>query len=117
MPGLILIAIALIFAFALGIFKKVKNQKIITGTAVSLKYSGSSKGRDRFRATVEYEINGRLYVVKTRKCSSRYCIGDKFKIAYNAENPKDAFVKPTIDTYIILTLLFIAGVVMTIKTI
>ena len=118
MPGLAIFVVA-VFATALtGIFTRVKNQKTTSGVVVSVEHEyDSGEKKPTFYAYVEYEVNGKLYTVKSRNRSSSYYIGQKLKVAYNDENPSDSYIKPTFANYLVLAIIFIIAIVVTIKTI
>lgn len=118
MPGLAIFAVALFAAALTGMFTRVKNQKTTTGVVVSVEYKyDSGEKKPTFYAYAEYEVNGKLYTVKSRNRSSSYHTGQKLKVAYNRENPSDSFIKPTFANYFVVTIIFVIAVVVTVKTI
>lgn len=117
MPGLAILVVAIFAAVLNGMFLKVKNQKTTTGTVVSLECKNETGESSKFYAYVEYEINGKIYVVKSRNRSTAYHTGQKLKVAYNRENPRDSFIKPKVENYIVVIVLLIIAVFVTIQTI
>ena len=118
MPGLAIFALALFAAALTGMFTRVKNQKTTTGEVVSVEYKYiPNEKKPTFYAYAEYEVNGKLYTVKSRIRSSSYHTGQKLKVAYNLENPSDSFIKPTFSDYVVVTTIFVIAVVVTVKTI
>lgn len=118
MPGIAIFVVA-IFAGALtGMFTRVKNQRTTKGTIVSVEHKyDSGEKKPTFYAYVEYEVGGTTYVVKSRNRSSSYRTGQKVKVAYNEENPGDAFIKPTTANYIVVVIIAVIAVIVTIQTI
>lgn len=118
MPGLAIFAVALFAAALTGMFTRVKNQKTTTGVVVSVEHKyDSSEKKPTFYAYAEYEVNGKLYTVKSQNRSSSYHTGQKLKVAYNRENPNDSFIKPTFANYLVVTIIFVIAIVVTVKTI
>jgi len=118
MPGLAMLAMAIFAAALFGMFTRVKNQNTTTGTVVSVEYKyDSDETRPTFYAYAEYEVNGIIYAVKSRNRSSSYYAGQKLKIAYNKENPGEAFIKPRIANYIVVMIIFVIAIIVTIQTI
>ena len=118
MPGLAIFAVALFAAALTGMFTRVKNQKTTTGVIVSVEHKyDSGEKKPTFYAHAEYEVNGKLYTVKSRNGSSSYHTGQKLKVAYNQENPSDSFIKPTFANYLVVAIIFVIAVVVTVKTI
>lgn len=115
MPGLLLFGITLLFAIGAGMFKRVKNQRTAIGEAVSLD-PHNDPGESAWRVWVEYEVDGRIYAIKSKHISRSFHIGQKFKIAYNDENPNEAFIKPTSGDYIVFFILFAFAVYITIHS-
>lgn len=116
MPGLAMFVVAIFAAALTGMFKRVKNQKTATGTIVSLECKNETGESSKFYAYVEYEVNGVIYVVKSRNRSTAYRTGQKLTVAYNSENPNESFIKPKIDDYVIVAILFLIAICMTIQT-
>lgn len=117
MPGLAILVVAIFAATLTGMFQRVKNQKTTTGTVVSVECKNETDGASTFYAYVEYEVNGSLYVVKSRNRSSSFRTGQKLKVAYNKEKPNDSFIKPKIEDYIIVLILVVVAVIVTVQTI
>ena len=118
MPGLAILVVAIFAAALTGMFTRVNNQKTTTGEVVSLEYKyDSGEKKPTFYAWVEYEVNGEIYTVKSRNRSSSYHTGQQRKIAYNAKNPSESFVKPTFANYLVVAGIFVMAIVVTIRTI
>lgn len=117
MPGLAMLVVAFFAAALTGMFKRVKNQKTVKGTIVSLECKNETGESSKYYAYVEYEVNGRLYVVKSRNRSTAYRTGQKLNVAYNKEKPDESFIKPKIDDYIIVAVLFVIAICMIVQTI
>lgn len=84
--------------------------------SVEHKYDSGEK-KPTFYAYAEYEVNEKLYTVKSQNRSSSYHTGQKLKVAYNRENPNDSFIKPTFANYLVVTIVFVIAIVVTVKTI
>ncbi len=117
MPGLAILALAIFAAALSGMFKRVKNQKTATGSVVSLECKNESGEPSKYYAYVEFEVNSVVYTVKSRNRSTSFYTGQKFKVAYNSKDPNDAFIKPKPDSYIVVAILLIIGIIVTVKTI
>jgi len=117
MPGFAMFVVAFFSAALAGLFKRVKNQKTTTGTIVSLEYKNETDSPSKYYAYVEYKVNGSTYVVKSRNRSSAFRTGQKCKVAYNAVNPEESFIKPKLDDYIVVIVLFVIALYITIQTI
>ncbi len=118
MPGLVIFAVDIFIAALTGMFKRVKHPKTIIGEVVSVEHTyDSGEKKPTFYAYVDYEVNGKLYTVKSRNKSSSYHTGQKLKVAYNRENPSDSFIKPTFANYMVVAIIFVIAVVVTFKTI
>lgn len=118
MPGIVIFIIAIITAVLTGMFTRVNNQITTVGTVVSVEHQyDSGEKKPTFYAYAEYEVNGATYVVKSRNKSSSYRTGQKLKVAYNRENPGDAFIKPTVSNYIVVVIITVIAAIVTIQTI
>lgn len=117
MPGLAILVVAIFAAALAGMFKRVKNQKTTTGTVVSLECKNETGESSKFYAYVEYEVNGNIYVVKSRNRSTAYHTGQKLKVAYNNDNPNESFIKPNVENYIVVIVLFVIAIIVIIQTI
>ncbi len=117
MPGLVVFVVAVFAAVLTGIFKRVKNQKTTTGTIVSLECKNETGESSKFYAYVEYEVRGSLYIVKSRNRSTAYHTGQKLKVAYNQENPKESFIKPKFEDYVVVIVLIAIAIYITIQSV
>ncbi len=118
MPGLAIFAVALFVAALTGMFTRVKNQKTTNAVVVSVEHKyDSGERKPTFYAYAEYEIGGKVYTVKSRNRSSSYHTGQKLKVAYNAQNPSDSFIKPTFANYLVVVIILVIATVVTIQTI
>jgi len=118
MPGIAIFIMAILTAALTGMFTRVKNQMTTVGTVVSVEHQyDSGEKKPTFYAYAEYEVDGTTYVVKSRNKSSSYRMGQKLKVAYNGENPGDAFIKPTTANYIVVVIIAVIAVIVTIQTI
>lgn len=111
MPGVILIIIALMVGAISGVFRRIPNQKIITGEIVSIEREKTiDAGRTMYTANVEYCVDGNTYAIKSKFKSSTFRTGQKMRIAYNEAAPQQAIVRPQITTYIVMFGFFVAGI-------
>ena len=118
MPGLAIFVVAIFVAALTGMFKRVKNQKTITGRVVSLEYKyDSDEKKPTYYAYAEYEVNGEIYTVKSHTRSASYRTGQKLKIAYNVDSPSESFIKPTFANYLAVAIISLIAVIVTLQTI
>lgn len=115
MPGLTIIVMAVLVGFITGIFSRVQNQKIANGVVISIEHQyESGEKKPTYIAIVEYSVNGEDYLVKSGHKSASYYVGQKMRVGYDVENPKNALVKPTMINYIVFVLLLIMGIIVSI---
>ena len=69
-----------------------------------------------YKAIVVYEVNGKVYTIKSKHYSRSFGVGKTVKIIYDELEPQNAIVKAGLMTYIITSLLFVYGIVMMIDT-
>lgn len=106
MKGLVFIVIGFILAATANMFKRVPNQATTIGTVVSCKYTGD----DHYEGIVEYDVGLKAYHVK--KGYGCYSVGQKEKVAYNTENPEEAFIAATPGQHIVVACCFALGLAM-----
>lgn len=112
MPGLIIILIAIFFGFITGIFAKVPNKGKESGVVVSTEYIyDTDETKPTYTAIVEYQVNGKIYVTKSKYKSSSFYIGQRLTVIYDTTNPQASIIKPSIAIYIIFILLIVTGII------
>lgn len=112
MPAIILICMGIGVGISSNVFTKVPHAKSIRGEIVSLEQRKThNEGRMTYTANVEYYVNNVPYTVKSRFRSSTFHTGDRIRVVYNEQNPKQAIVRPKVEVYIIMLGLFMAGIV------
>lgn len=112
MQGLVVIVVAVFVGVITGIFSRVPNQIITPGTVVSTEYKyDSGESKPTYIAIVEYEVDGKIYAVKSRYRSSSYHTGQKMKVGYDSSDPQRSIIKPTVTNYIVFIALLIIGIV------
>ncbi len=93
------------------VFTKVPHAKSTCGEIVSLEpRKMCNDGRMTYAAYVEYCVKGVPFVVKSRYRSSTFHMGDKIRVVYNEQNPKQAIIRPKIEVYLTMIGLFMAGI-------
>lgn len=112
MPGIILIGMGLLLGYIMGIFKRIPNQKIVKGSIVSVEYKRDAADRRKtYCAIVEYTVENRTHSVKTGWNSALFHVGQVMTVAYDADNPKRAIVRPRPTDYVEVFALVAAGIV------
>lgn len=112
MPGLVIIVMAVFVGAITGVFSKVPNQKVTGGTIVSVEHKyDTGERRPTYTAIVEYEVNDVVYSVKSRYKSASYRIGQPVKVAYDAADPQNSLIRPSVSVYVVMILLIIAGII------
>jgi hypothetical protein len=117
MSGFAMIAVALIIGFGFGAFKRVKNQVRTIGivTAADYRYDSDSR-KSTYEALVEYHAGGKVYVMKSSYRSSSFQKGKKVTVCYNKLLPEEAFIRTGSNLYLCMSLFFIFGIYVIIKT-
>jgi len=116
MPGIIVIGMGLLLGWITGIFKRVTNQKVTNGEIVNLEERDwHDSKRPVYRAVIEYEVDGRIYTIKSGYKSSSFRNGQKVRVAYDELNPENAFLKAGMSTYIIMVMIIACGIIMIIN--
>lgn len=117
MPGILIMLMALLLGHINGIFKRIPQSKSTKGVIVSTqRHYKSGKHLDVYSATIKYVVGDEEYIIESTKRSSSYAVGQRVKIVYDANNPSNAIIKPGIDRYITVALLFLAGTIIAIKS-
>lgn len=112
MPAIILICMGIVVGISSNVFTKVPHSKSVKGEIVSLEQRKThDEGRMTYTANVEYYVDDIPYTVKSRFKSSTFHTGDKIRVVYNEQNPKQAIVRPRVEVYLIMLGLFVAGIV------
>ena len=104
MGGFVLILVGILTAFGTNMFKRVPNQTTTIGTVVSYKRTSF----DHCDGIVEYNVGTKAYHIK--EGYGKHCpLGNKEKVAYNAENPEEAFIAPTFGKYALVIAMIVLG--------
>ncbi len=112
MPAIILVCMGVVLGIISNVFTQVPHSKRINGEVVSLEPRKiHNEGRMTYTAYVEYYVNGIPYTVKSRFRTSNFHIGDKIRVEYNEQNPRQAIVRPKMAVYLIMLGLFTAGII------
>lgn len=116
MPGIILILMGLFVGALHGVFRRIPNQGITSGQIVSLERAANpERGRTRYAAWVEYEVNGIMYAVKSKICSSTFYTGQRVRVAYNQADPQVSYILPQMKIYLIMAAFIVAGIAVLIQ--
>ncbi len=108
--------LSLIAGFSYGIFRRVSNQKKITGIITDLKQKYKNQtGRTTYTGIIKYNVSGREYITETSFQAASYRIGKKVVIYYNAENPSESFVRAPIVVYLFVYFLVLLGTILLLK--
>lgn len=111
MQGLIIVAMAFFLGLITGVFSRVPNQKKTTGKIVYVEYEyDTDEKMPMYKAIAEYEVNGKMYTIKSKHKSSSFRTGQKVKIAYNSADPQQAKIRPKTNVYVAMMLITAAGI-------
>lgn len=112
MPAIILICMGLVLGIATDVFTRIPHQKSIKGKIVFLEPRKThDRGRTTYTAHVEYYVNKRSYIVKSKFRSSTFRIGETIGVIYDEKNPTLAVVRPKHEVYLVMFVLILAGVI------
>ena len=112
MPAIILICIGIILGISSDAFTKISHSKSIFGEIVSLEQKKwRNEGKKTYAAYVEFQVKDVTYVVKSKYRSSTFRTGDKLRVVYNEQNPKQAIIRPKREIYFTMFVFFIAGAI------
>lgn len=104
---------AFLVGLAAGAFPRVPNAKKTNGIIVSIRRVNTpGNSLTRYKATYEYEVSGRKYLIEDKRRSYSYKVGQKRKIIYDELMPENAVVGPPKDTYAFMILWIIIGIAM-----
>lgn len=116
--GLFMYLVTMVMGFAFGIFKRVPNQYKVKGDIVSLEQNNRvRKSPLTYTAVVAYEVDGKIYNVRSSHQSSFYKVGKRLTVCYNVDKPEESFVKSRFLLYLFLVVSFIIGTMEIIKAI
>lgn len=117
MSGFAMIAVALIIGIGFGAFKRVKNQAKTQGiiTVAEYKYDSDSS-RSTYGAVIEYTVDNKVYRKKSTYRSTSFRKGKRVTVYYNELSPDEAFIRAGSNVYLCMSLFFIFGTVIIIKT-
>lgn len=106
----ITIAAAIVLGGVTGVFSRVPNSRKTKGTIIGLKRANiPSDDLPRYKAIIEYGVNGQSYRVESKRRSYSYKVGKQVTVAYDETNPSNALIRPSKDTYIFMGLWVVAG--------
>lgn len=114
---IIIIAFSILPLIITGAFKRVPNQRKITGTIHSIEFSHydhnffEDVGSNQYYYYVQYFVDGKEYLLKTKYTSSITNVERKKRIVkYNLKNPKQAIICPDAKIYLFSLTFLIIGI-------
>lgn len=114
--------IAIIICFSIfpllltGAFKRVPNQKKVKGIIHSNEFShydrdiDDGKNNNMYWFYVQYFVDGKEYLLKSKLTSMQKKIGKSITIKYNQNNPEEAVMCPEKKIYIFSLACFLFGI-------
>lgn len=95
--GITAILVGIFILIIFGVFKKVPNQKKIKGIIHSNEFSHfehdiDGDGNNLYYFYVQYFVNGKEYLLKSKHTSKPKKIGKKITVKYNSKQPEQAIV-------------------------
>jgi len=115
--GIVCIVISLFILVLAGTFKRVPNQKKVEGIIHSVEFAGydhdvtENKGHNMYYYHIQYVVNGKEYLLKTKSSSSGTdVVGKKRTIKYNKNNPEQAIESPDKKIYIYACIFLAFGI-------
>lgn len=115
--GIVCIIVAIFALFVAGAFKKVPNQVKTEGVIHSIEFAGYSRdslddtGRNMYRYYIQYIVDGKEYLLKTKMTSSKTnVVGKKRIVKYNKNNPEQAIASPDKGIYLFVCVFLAFGI-------